>query len=486
MDIEKYLKNKNEIPYIILLALIVLISPLVVRALFFEGALMGDEPYYHMRIAEEILNGHALPAIDALVYGERDYVFNPYHLMLAAFGIIFTIESASKILPFLMGMLSALLFNSILGYFRVEPPKRLIILSFFIFSPVFIYMFSFSTPLCMLVFLDLLGVWLFTKKSPVCKVLAIICLAPVPFFGLLNAAITALAILLLVIYQKEGKWFFVALMAVFLLGCVSAGLSSPSLLGYALADKPAFLKSNPIQDSLSLFGAKIGFSVVAIFLAAFGLVSTWGHRMREYYFYMMALLIALVFLVDTSFNIYLNFIIVILSAYGFFALMERRWDLSVVRDLTLFIIVLGIIFSAVSFISDSATGLPGKDTVKALLWLERHSDPGDIVVSSYKNGFWIEYYAQRPVVLDALVHGSEESENRYVETATLFSTRNLSMASHILDKYDAKYVLIDKSTMQPMLINDKKQLGLPFLMQNSEKFEKKKELGDIEVWKFRG
>ncbi len=80
-------------------AVIVLMFPYALRNMQDNTTLPGEEPYYHARVAGQILDG-SISSKDGFVSG-RPYFFNPYHFVLAAFSLPFGVITASKIVPLL-------------------------------------------------------------------------------------------------------------------------------------------------------------------------------------------------------------------------------------------------------------------------------------------------------------------------------------------------------------------------------------------------
>src|SRR3989344_7989777 len=111
-------KEKELILYLIIGAFMILILPHLIRFFGSNATIMGEQAYYHARAAEKIIEGNFDPgriaAADSLVYGGRRFAFMPYHLILAFFGSYLGIEVSSKLLPFIFGILSAILFYHML------------------------------------------------------------------------------------------------------------------------------------------------------------------------------------------------------------------------------------------------------------------------------------------------------------------------------------------------------------------------------------
>ena len=100
------LTEKNTLAYVMLADVIVLLIPHIVRFLFYDSIMIGDEPYYHTAIERQIIEQKSL-------IHDPGYIFNPYHLVLASTGYFIGVESASRLIPFLLGLLSVFIYMPI-------------------------------------------------------------------------------------------------------------------------------------------------------------------------------------------------------------------------------------------------------------------------------------------------------------------------------------------------------------------------------------
>ncbi len=142
------LTEKNTLVYVMLAAVIVLLIPHLVRFLFYNNIMIGEEPYYHATIAKQIIEQN-----------------NPYHLVLASTGYFMGIDLASKLIPLLLGLLSVLVFYLILKDFKIKIKERFFISLILLISPAFIYLSVISSAYSVSVFLTLLGIYFFLKKK---------------------------------------------------------------------------------------------------------------------------------------------------------------------------------------------------------------------------------------------------------------------------------------------------------------------------------
>jgi len=121
---------------------------------------------------------------------------------------------------------------------------------------------------------------------------------------------------------------------------------------------------------------------------------------------------------------------------------------------------------------------PDLDLIDNLVWLRENSRTNEVVLSHYKNGYWIEYFSGRP----ASVKSNSEFES-YNETLLLFKMRNEENALELMNRYDIKYIFVDRKTLD-LMMDENNRIGLGFLMDNSADFEKVKDGEEIDIWKY--
>jgi len=163
----------NVLIIIFLLAIIVLSSPYLARTLSKNNNLIGDISYYHGRLSQSITEKGA-PSSDELSFGGRSYVFNPFHNLLAFLINMFNFILVAKLLPFILGLLSVLMFYLILRKLNLELEKIFLICAILILTPIFIYSFTVLNSHSLIIFLALLGFYLFMHKPSICSNLNIV------------------------------------------------------------------------------------------------------------------------------------------------------------------------------------------------------------------------------------------------------------------------------------------------------------------------
>ncbi|MBI3051556.1 hypothetical protein HYY74_03795 [Candidatus Woesearchaeota archaeon] len=453
---------KKLILFTILTAAI-LASPYAIRIAAGENLLYGDQPYYHARIARQILEG-TITLKDALIYNERPHFLGPYHVLLAYASKITGVHAASIVLPLLLGIASFAVFYIIISRAIPDAKKQAMVAVLLVTSPIFIATFSQSSPQGLPILLCLLGYLMLNNRKT--TIPGFILLASTIIFGLFNAG---LALVLLVSHyttKNRTKLTYLALLGTAFLA---------SMAYYALfAQRPAAgsLPSTIISD---LGG--YGFGAFTLLLFTTGIVLSW--KKKNYYtlpYYLLLYISAAVFL-DIRMLPYLSLPVAIFAGEGLYSISTAKWEMETIKKLTILLIACGLVFSTASYINRLHREGPGNEELQALEWLRQQ--PDGLVLSHYSNGFVIEYYSQKPVLLNSFL--VEYLKNRYLDSEEIFSSRNLQNTERLLNKYDVRYIYID-SAMKSGKVWNKGDEGLLFLFRNKDAFQLAYKTENVEIW----
>jgi len=477
-NLKKHFNEKNLFVFILVFALIILLMPYLIRIVDYDSVLIGQMPYYHARIASSVIS-KGLPNYDKLSYGGREYIFNPYHLILAGFSYVFGVDFASKLLPFLLGISSLLIFYLIIKNFGFNLDQRALILFIFVMSPLFIYCFSVSNSYSAAIFLLLMGFYLFVKKKKVFFVFSVISFFLASFFGILNAIITITLLLnYLLLNKKKLKRFFIVL---FVLLAASSLYYLPFYVKHGLPENFSFISVNVLQQSVSDMGSLFGFAVFALILALIGLIITWKNKKQLIFVYLTILILVIASFYLKYSNMYLNFIFSVFGGIALVKIIKLKWEVEAIKRLTILVLICGLIFSTVSYLTRISNLEPNKDIISSLEWLKDNSEPNDVVFSHYSRGFWIEFFG-RPVVMDSMFNYAPDVERRFNDSQQIFYDTHLEHTKNLLKKYNISYIWIDKK-MKQGLVWTKKEQGLLFLFRNKETFKNIYNKGNVEIWK---
>ena len=480
------LTEKNTLVYVMLAAAIVLLIPHLVRFLFYNNIMIGDESYYHATIAKQIIEQKSL-------IHDPNYVFNPYHLVLASAGYFIGVEFASKLIPLSLGMLSILFFYLILKEFKIEIKKRFVISLILIISPSFIYLSTMSNIYSVPVFMTLLGVYLLFKKNIFLTVLSSLAFAAAISFGIFNSLLVITIIISYLIDEtqkekvsletKKPRFSFKSKKAavfLFMLFIISV-LCFPLYFQQRTKVLPA---ANMLQGSISDLGALIGIGVFNILLAIVGFFLIWKKR-KEYSFIFLPFLIMFMFFFYTkNVIVYLTFIFSILAGHAFFKIKNMDWQVKMIKNLTVLLMICGLAFSTISYLNRVSNMQPDNEVIKSLDWLKHYSRQDEIVFSHYSKGFWINSIAERPVVTDKMFEYYPNAEERFNDSLEIFYSRNLKNTKSLLEKYNIHYIWIDNE-MKNGLVWEEEQQGLLFLFRNNETFNNIYNNQGIEIWEIK-
>lgn len=471
-------KEKYTIIIFIILSIILLSAPLISRFINKDPVIIGDTPYYNLRIAKEIADKKDI-SYDQLSYAGRNYIFDPYHYFLS---FIYKIFGIFFFLPFVLGIFSIIIFYYLIKKLELNPLKYFLIMLTLVLSPIFIYTFTVLNKHSLVIFLMLLGFLLFTDKRKTLSLFSIIIFAIIPFFNTIATFIVILLLLCYSLYKKKNKIkFYITLILLLSLTIIQKLII---YLKYGLQEKITFLSANYLQKLLSDLGSLTGLSFFNIILIIVGIIVTWKYKKKLWLIY-LTILILLVTLSSFNYsNIYLKFITTIFAGIGLYKLISMKWKLKFIRDLSIFIVILGLIFSTTSYTNRLVKSLPDKEIKESLQYLDVYSDPEEIILSHYSRGFWIEYFASRAAFMDSMFKYSLSPNERYYDSTAIFYGSNLEDTKKLLDKYNINYIYIDKEMKQGLIWSKEKQ-GLLFLFRNNETFKNIYNNAGIEIWQYK-
>ena len=353
-------KEREFIFYVVMIAFLILLMPHLVR--FFSGntALMGGQAYYHSRAAENLIADDFNAwgnADDSTIYGGRRFVYLPYHFMLAIFGSLLGVETASRLLPFLLGMFSVMIFYNLMKDFGLGHLERFIVSLLLIISPPFIYLFTISNPNAFSVFITLLGALLFLRQNKAAYIASLACFILASLSGVFNAIVILGILFFFTAYDEKNKAkAFIAAIILFLVYFIH-----PAGFYYNFEYSSA--------DILAIFftdlGAQIGFSVFSIILASIGLFSSWNRKSRLYPLYMTFIfLIISTLYIGQEANLYTNFIIILFASFALHDLRTMAWKFDTIRNLSFIVIGCGLLFSMVSYMNSMPKMQPDSGIIR--------------------------------------------------------------------------------------------------------------------------
>ena len=210
--------------------------------------MIGDESFYHLRIAQNVLD-EGYVNYDGLSFsGRNNFMELGLSYIIAGVSYItkLSIESSAKYLFALLGVISLFLGYLILKHFDAK--EGLFTLPVIFLSPPFIYLFSVVNKVAIPIFLSLLVIYLLLKKR---YYISAVPMLAIPLFNYAFTIFILISFLIIWLYIKKKK---VALFILLIL-----------LLGWIFS-----LDGNNFKI-ISDFGSELGVSIFGIFILLFGI-----------------------------------------------------------------------------------------------------------------------------------------------------------------------------------------------------------------------
>jgi len=445
---------------ILALTISVLIIPWIMRWILGNFNLMGQFPYHHLHLSEH----------SELLFQPR--FFTPYDLILFLLNSLIETEAWSVILPLMLGVGAVLLFNGLLRDFDLTEEKKFLILAFLILSPAFIYFYTFSNQYSLIIFLLLL-IFNILKIKSFWKYLAAPLVLMMPFFDWLTTFITLGALLVYYLLKKDKVVLYLIVGLAFLSLSLQLFFSQPLTYESNLA-------GNVWRKMFSDLGGLKGIGFFSSLLAVIGLIVTWKERKIYYFIYPGILILFLVFVfINFHAVVYINFLIAYFAGLGLMWLWKRKWKFIFLKNLSIVILILGVILSTGGYIGQTSQLPPNDFIQESLQWLKDNTQPDEIILSHPEKSFWIKAEAEQPVFLDTFDSNYQKKLNI---AETIFYSRDIELTTRLLEEYQIKYIWIDTEMLRGQVWHDENE-GLLFLFRNL-RFRNVYNKKGIEIWRF--
>lgn len=453
---------------------LLVISSLVVFALvfFFTESSIGERVYHHTRMAQMISDGSFY---DDLSYGGRQYITDPYDYLIYLIGLVLGFNLAAIVVPLILGISSILIFDMLLEKTKVPTRDRYLMLFSLLMTPTILYTFTLAGSPALIVLLNLLGLYFYTRRGKLNLVLSIASYSVLSFYGLIYIILPLAVTLIYSINKKENFNRFTILAFTIILVTTSYNIYMIKSNG----PKITLPQSTSMTEFFSDFGAISGFGVFNLLLAAIGFGIVWKRDTKLFYLILVFCLINIFIYVIKPELALISFLFSVLSGFGIGLLLDRKWSLELVKTLTFVVIICGLLFSMISYVVRiDNSGLNPKQ-LDALMWL-KNQDRG-IVFSDEANGIWIESIANQPTFMDINYDYSPNLLERISDKNEIINSRVLIKTMTLLKKNNITYIYID-SNMRKNIWYDEED-GLIFLFSNNQTFKKIFDNKDAEIFK---
>ncbi len=452
--------STQKILVIFLIAAATLLLPFFLRMLYENPLLYGQDSIYSSRIISENTLYDKIQ--------QREINFNLFFYIFSQ-QEFFQREYFTVFFPIILG-LGTLFFLS--RIFMNMETKNLTLI-FFILSPVFVYVFSTFSFYSLFFFLTALGFLIFLKKHGWLSFMIFSVLPLLDFF----MSLIVLVFLLGYALTKKIKLrdFYVVLVSVIIVSGIVLASNTVDLAGYFLGFS--------IADSFTFLGSGAGITFPFVVLALVGILLFWKKAKSK-------LLVSIVFMVllflsmsSLQIRLFFGFLLPFFAAIAATSLLNRKWAIDQLKNLTLILVLCSILFPAISFYDSIVSAQPTKTMVDSLEFLQQNSPKKSVVWSSPENGFLIQKYSQRRTFVDAHSYQYHNYEKAMEEWKRITNSRTEQNITELLEKNSITYFYIT-GDMREEYWNNKDQ-GLLFLLTKSETFIKIYDDKGIQIYTFK-
>lgn len=447
--------------------LVILGSILFIPHLFHES-IIGDHSYYHLRHAEQ-----PLASYDQLSYGGKKLFIQPYALIISGIhsATALPLEQIGIYLPILLVLIILLLFYIILrthNLGKIFSASATILLAL---SPPIFYLANTITTHTIVLLLILIAYLLYVNHK---EGIATIVIILIPLFGIYE---TLLAITLLIIYSiKTKKYPLFTMLLILLIGIIPYIIYGIPKLPPGQLTTLSFL-----QTLMKTLGWIISYSIFAIILTYFGLKMLWKEKYKHLSIYLLIIALTIFAIIKPLGVVYLALPIAILSALGLSYLLNNQWKSPILQHIITGIILLGIIISSLLYIQNLGTSEPTKEIIEAFNVLNQKDNSFATIASHPDNGHWISSIGYKKNVMDTVYTFAPNPKERLNDLKILFYTKDFEETTRIINKYDIKYIYIDKDMKEGQVWTEENE-GLLFFLTASNKFKNVYKGENIEIW----
>ncbi|MBI4981092.1 hypothetical protein HZC30_06065 [Candidatus Woesearchaeota archaeon] len=440
--------------YLLLAVAIVLGVPLL--SMYWQGQpLLGTESYYHLSQAQEI--------------NWKNYYYYPLNLaqeIMPSWTLSF--------IPLALAFFSVILGLKLAKRLELSDHFIFLYLALLIISPVFILTFITISTYSYFISLILIGLWLLSSHPKLLQYLALIPLMLATALDLFSSLFLLLTLLVYYYYSpekdKEEHCNMVKLILII--------IAVTALSHYLFFDTPLslgpFHNYNLLSDLVSDLGGLSGISLFALLLTVGGLIYTWKEK-SYYWGHLFILLTIPLYIYRPQYLFLLTISLLPFSSSGFIRMFERRWNLDSIKKFTTLLVILGLLFSTLTYLNRVTDLGPAPNEIEALTWLKENVPEERAVFSIPENSEYIRYFAQKEPI------SSFRDSPGQAETAlNILNSSYTSTTFPLLDKNNISIIYFSPR-MKPAFPSGQ---GLILVLRN-EKFKMVHSSGDAEVWMYK-
>jgi len=435
--------------YLLSLTLVVTLIPLLMSIFSNNLLIQGEESYFHLIEAGGYSTTTIFPYfLKMLNYQYINNIFIILPLLLAFGSIFFLLKTADQL--------------------KLPPEFTLFFLVMLIITPVFIDTFSTLSLYGFYTLLISLGFYLISNENKRVKWMACIPFILATFTDLASVIFLAALLTIYSIIFKENRRISIFLIALIItLGIFNFfAMSMNFFINH-------FHSQHLTIDLISDLGGKSGLGMFTLLLSLIGLSTTW--KKKNFYFaYFFTIPLIIFYWYNTQTVFHLTILIIFFSTVGFINLFNRKWTLESLKRFSLLLIVLGILFSTLTYLGRSTDNQFSIEEAETLGWIkDQISEEGKIYSFPDKSNF-INYFSYKDTF-----HNLDSDENKKKAANIILNSTYADQTLPLLEDNNINIIYVTED-MKLTLPSDQ---GLLFLLKN-ERFKLVHSQGDTEVWVF--
>ncbi len=455
---QKIISTKNPVfnhlvhkqkSYLLLLLVLVLAIPLLTNYSVGKPMIMGGESYYHLSQAENAK-------------------FSQFYYAPLSLALQLIPEELLFLIPVLLAISSFFLFIAMIDKTTISNKLTFFFLLILLISPPFIFTFTTISAYSVYLFLVILGFFLLSKKNDLWHYIAIIPFIGATFFDFYSSIflIIILATYIHLVKKENNLKNYIILISTTIVSLINVlFLKIPLVIG-------PFHFEQKIPDLISDLGGLSGINFFTIMLAFLGLFITWK-RKGFYVFYLFLPVAVLGYIYNTQTIFHLTIIVTFFAATGFVKIFQRDWNLVVLKKFTFYLLILGLLFSTLTYFERVPDIAPSQEDFEVLTWSKNNIETRGTVLSISENSYFIEYFMKQKPFSDINVKGSKELSQKALNALYIDELFPILERNNITTIYINQY-------MKDELPNGQ---GILFLLKN-ERFKIVHSQKNSEVWLF--
>lgn len=465
---EKIIERKKF--FYILIFLNILVLSMSYSFIGWNERFLSLESNYNQRVAQEInfkdTNFLNEQINDNYSINKVPLHINVYTIVLALFNNLPTY--ILKIFNILLSTIALVLFFLFLRENKVSKIISNLSVLIVIISPIFIY---YGTSLSGLSLFTILLITSLLSIKRDYKLLTIIITILIPFFGIQFSLFYLTFIFAYSIHQNKIKSFYTLLSII---------IGWSLILYYLVYNFTTYNFVYPstyhlVREVISEFGGIRGISIMTISILIIGFF--------KYIIERKQLLLNLLFLIGTfvllildyRFFYLLNFAIAFYASTGLVYIIKRKWFSQDLKNLTVILILCGLVFTLLSFTGRISEINPTEEHIASLQWLNEQEK--GIVFTFPKFSSYVQNIAGMPVIIDYFSTNLEIKD----DFNSIYTSQDLINTAELLEKYNVKYIYLDNEMKNIQWFGENE--GLLFVLSDPDYFEKIYDDGNSEIWR---